>query len=36
MGRLIDGYVESYYGPPELKEIVEYSSNSEKKVYHPR
>ncbi|MHA2049935.1 MAG: hypothetical protein ACW986_09995 [Promethearchaeota archaeon] len=23
IGKLIDGYVESYYGPPELKEIVD-------------
>ena len=31
MGKLIDGYVESYYGPPELKEIVDKEQPSSPK-----
>ena len=31
MGKIIDGYVESYYGPPELKEMVDNDQPSSPK-----
>ena len=31
IGKLIEGYVDSYYGPPELKEIVDKEQPSSPK-----